>query len=54
MAVEKTRKGKSKYEKKKRCNLFREEIEVTEEVRIVRLLYIKVILTFANAFSLVI
>ena len=39
MAVEKTRKGKRKFErKKKRYKLCREEIDVTEELKIVRLL----------------
>ena len=33
------RQGKRKFErKKKRCNLCREEMEVTEELKIVRLL----------------
>ena len=39
MAVEKTRKGKRKFERKrKRYKLCREEIDVTEELKIVRLL----------------
>ena len=39
MAVEKMRKGKKKFERKrKRYNLCREEIDVTEELKIERLL----------------
>ena len=39
MAVEKMRKGKRKFERKrKRYKLCREEIDVTEELKIVRLL----------------
>ena len=39
MAVEKMKQGKRKFErKKKRCKLCREEMEVTEELKIVRLL----------------
>ena len=39
MAVEKMRKGKRKFEiKRKRCKLCREEMDVTEEVEIVGLL----------------
>ena len=46
VAVEKMRQGKRKFKRKeKRCNLWREEMEVTEELKIVRLLYIKVIIT---------
>ena len=40
MAVEKIRKGKRKFERKmKRYKLCREEMEVTEEPKIVKLLY---------------
>ena len=39
VAVEKMRQGKRKFErKKKRCNLWSEEMEVTEELKIERLL----------------
>ena len=39
MAVEKMRKGKRKFERKRnRYKLFTEEIDVTEELKIVRLL----------------
>ena len=39
MAVEKMRKGKRKFERKrKRYKLCREEIDITEELKIVRLL----------------
>ena len=39
VAVEKMRQGKRKFEiKKKRCNLSKREMEVTEELKIVRLL----------------
>ena len=39
MAVEKMRKGKRKFErKKKRCKLCREEMDVAEELKIVGLL----------------
>ena len=39
MAVEKMRKGKRKFERKrKRYKLYKEEIDVTEKLKIVRLL----------------
>ena len=42
MAVEKMRKGKRKFERKrKRYKLRREEIDVAEELKIVRLLLFK-------------
>ena len=44
MAVGKMRKGKRKFERKmKRYKLCREEMEVTEEPKIVKLLQIKII-----------
>ena len=44
MAVENMRKGKTKFERKrKRCKLCRGEMEATGELKIVRLLKVKVI-----------
>ena len=46
LAMEKMRQRKRKFERKlKRCNLCRQEMEVTEELKIVRLLQIKFIIT---------
>ena len=36
MAVEKMKPGERKFERKQRCNLWREEMEVIEELKIVR------------------